>query len=414
MKNLFSNRAFLLVMISDVLQQFAIWIRNMALLYFVMERTNNDPISVSLLSVMEYAPIFIFSFVGGALADRWNPNRTMVAGDILSVCSIIGIVVLLKMDYWQAIFFATLVSAIVGQFSQPSSSKIFKRYVEEKYVSNAIAFNQTLQSLFLIFGPVIGSVVYTQLGLFTALYSLIGLFLLSALTLSFLPIWIEQEEKVERTLGSDIKEGWKFVLQTKNLCMITVAFAIIGLAVGLTNPLEVFLVIERLGLEKEAVQYLAAADGIGMLIGGGVAAIFASKVHPKKTFVFGMFVLALSFLVEGVSTSFWLTSFMRFGTGICLACVNIVVGTLMIQLVPENMVGRVNGTILPIFMGAMLMGNAFAGGLKEVTSIIVVFCIAMLLILMAILPILRMNISGAKVTNQMESTKQNGVKSSFE
>ncbi len=148
----------------------------MALLYFVMERTNNDPISVSLLSVMEYAPIFIFSFVGGALADRWNPNRTMVAGDMLSVCSIIGIIVLLKMDYWQAIFFATLVSAIVGQFSQPSSSKIFKRYVEEKYVSNAIAFNQTLQSLFLIFGPVIGSVVYTQLGVFTALYSLIGLF----------------------------------------------------------------------------------------------------------------------------------------------------------------------------------------------------------------------------------------------
>ncbi|HDR4572089.1 MFS transporter [Bacillus cytotoxicus] len=411
MKNLFSNRAFLLVTISDILQQLAIWIRNMALLYFVMERTNNDPISVSLLSVMEYAPIFIFSFVGGALADRWNPNRTMVAGDMLSVCSIIGIIVLLKMDYWQAIFFATLVSAIVGQFSQPSSSKIFKRYVEEKYVSNAIAFNQTLQSLFLIFGPVIGSVVYTQLGVFTALYSLIGLFLLSALALSFLPIWIEKEEKVERTLGSDIKEGWKFVLQTKNVSMITVAFAIIGLAVGLTNPLEVFLVIERLGLNKEAVQYLAVADGIGMLIGGGIAAIFASKVHPKKMFVFGMFVLALSFLVEGVSTSFWLTSFMRFGTGICLACVNIVVGTLMIQLVPENMVGRVNGTILPIFMGAMLMGNAFAGGVKEVTSIIVVFCIAMLLSLMAILPILRMNIGSAKVTNQMESTKQNGVKS---
>ena len=411
MSQVLKNRFVQGILISALCLQIGIWVRNFAVLLYVMEMTKGNAFAISMISVAEFAPIFIFSFVGGALADRWNPNRTMVAGDMLSVCSIIGIIVLLKMDYWQAIFFATLVSAIVGQFSQPSSSKIFKRYVEEKYVSNAIAFNQTLQSLFLIFGPVIGSVVYTQLGVFTALYSLIGLFLLSALALSFLPIWIEKEEKVERTLGSDIKEGWKFVLQTKNVSMITVAFAIIGLAVGLTNPLEVFLVIERLGLNKEAVQYLAVADGIGMLIGGGIAAIFASKVHPKKMFVFGMFVLALSFLVEGVSTSFWLTSFMRFGTGICLACVNIVVGTLMIQLVPENMVGRVNGTILPIFMGAMLMGNAFAGGVKEVTSIIVVFCIAMLLSLMAILPILRMNIGSAKVTNQMESTKQNGVKS---
>ncbi|PDX98844.1 MFS transporter [Bacillus pseudomycoides] len=412
MKSLFKNRAFMLVMASDILQQFAIWIRNMALLYFVMERTNNDPVSVSLLSVMEYAPIFVFSFIGGALADRWNPKRTMVVGDMLSMVSIIGIVFLLKMDYWQAIFFAALVSAVVGQFSQPSSSRIFKRYVEEKHVANAIAINQTLQSLFMIFGPVVGSIVYTQLGLFISLYSLIGLFVLSAITLSFLPRWIEKEKTEGISLWNDIKEGWRYVLQTKNLCMITITFAIIGLAVGLTNPLEIFLVIERLGMEKEAVQYLAAADGIGMLIGGVVAAVFASKVNPKKMFVFGMVVLAMSFLVEGLSTSFWITSLMRFGTGICLACVNIVVGTLMIQLVPENMVGRVNGTILPLFMGTMLIGNSLAGGLKEATSLIIVFCIAMSLILLAILPILRMRIN-EEVRNKKEDANQKGVTDSL-
>ncbi|KEK24356.1 MFS transporter [Bacillus gaemokensis] len=412
MKALFRNRAFMLVMASDILQQFAIWIRNMALLYFIMERTNNDPVSVSLLSVMEYAPIFIFSFIGGALADRWNPKRTMVAGDILSLLSIIGIVLLLKLDYWQAIFFAAFVSAIVGQFSQPSSSRIFKRYVEEKHVANAIAINQTLQSLFIIFGPVVGSIVYIQFGLFTSLYSLIGLFVLSAITLSFLPRWIEKEKTVSTSLRNDIKEGWRYVLQTKNLCMITITFAIMGLAVGLTNPLEVFLVIERLGMEKEAVQYLAAADGIGMLIGGIVAAVFASKVHPKKMFVFGMVMLAMSFLVEGLSTSFWITSLMRFGTGICLACVNVVVGTLMIKLVPEEMVGRVNGTILPLFMGAVLIGNSLAGGLKEMTSIIAVFSIAMLLILLAVLPILRMKIN-EEVGNKQEDTNKKELTDSF-
>ncbi|MEB3056276.1 MFS transporter [Bacillus pseudomycoides] len=412
MKSLFKNRAFMLVMASDILQQFAIWIRNMALLYFVMERTNNDPVSVSLLSVMEYAPIFVFSFIGGALADRWNPKRTMVVGDMLSMVSIIGIVFLLKMDYWQAIFFAALVSAVVGQFSQPSSSRIFKRYVEEKHVANAIAINQTLQSLFMIFGPVVGSIVYTQLGLFISLYSLIGLFVLSAITLSFLPRWIEKEKTEGISLWNDIKEGWRYVLQTKNLCMITITFAIIGLAVGLTNPLEIFLVIERLGMEKEAVQYLAAADGIGMLIGGVVAAVFSSKVNPKKMFVFGMGFLAMSFLVEGLSTSFWITSLMRFGTGICLACVNIVVGTLMIQLVPENMVGRVNGTILPLFMGTMLIGNSLAGGLKEATSLIIVFCIAMSLTLLAILPILRMRIN-EEVRNKKEDANQKGVTDSL-
>ncbi|MDR4277420.1 MFS transporter, partial [Bacillus paranthracis] len=80
-------------------------------------------------------------------------------------------------------------------------------------------------------------------------------------------------------------------------------------------------------MEKEAVKYLAAADGIGMFIGGIVAAIFVSKVNPKKMFVFGMGILAMTFLVEGISTSVWITCFMRVGTGICLAWVTIVVVT---------------------------------------------------------------------------------------
>ncbi len=65
--------------------------------------------------------------------------------------------------------------------------------------------------------------------------------------------------------------------------MITITFTIIGLAVGLTTPLEVFLVIERLGMEKGSSSiFSAAADGIGMLIGGIVARDFRFKSEPEK------------------------------------------------------------------------------------------------------------------------------------
>ena len=42
MQRLLSNRVFRLVMVSDFLQHTAIWIRNMALLFYVMERTGGD------------------------------------------------------------------------------------------------------------------------------------------------------------------------------------------------------------------------------------------------------------------------------------------------------------------------------------------------------------------------------------
>ena len=48
MRHLFGNRAFVL-MVSDFMQNIGIWIRNMALLFFIMEKSNHDPVAVSLL-----------------------------------------------------------------------------------------------------------------------------------------------------------------------------------------------------------------------------------------------------------------------------------------------------------------------------------------------------------------------------
>lgn len=80
MKHLFRNKAFVLLTISDVLQNIGIWIRNMALLYFIMEKSHHNPVAISLLTVIEYAPIFLVSIIGGVLADRWRPKRTMIWG----------------------------------------------------------------------------------------------------------------------------------------------------------------------------------------------------------------------------------------------------------------------------------------------------------------------------------------------
>lgn len=75
MKELLKNRVFLIVQGADLLQQIGIWTRNMALLFYIMEMTNNNPTAVSLLTTLEYLPIFIFSLIGGTYADRWNPKK---------------------------------------------------------------------------------------------------------------------------------------------------------------------------------------------------------------------------------------------------------------------------------------------------------------------------------------------------
>jgi len=96
----------------------------------------------------EFAPIFIFSMIGGTLADRWKPRRTMVWSDLLTAASVFAVLLALIYGSWHALFFAAFVSSVLSQFSQPSAMKLFKRHVPDKQLQGVMAAHQSLSSLF--------------------------------------------------------------------------------------------------------------------------------------------------------------------------------------------------------------------------------------------------------------------------
>ncbi|KAA8782346.1 MFS family permease [Paenibacillus sp. 4624] len=388
MSTLFRNKAFLIVTGSDLLQNLAIWIRNMAILYYVMDQTQGNPIAVSLITVLEYAPIFVFSIIGGALADRWNPKRTMIIGDILSALSIVMIIAVLSSGYWQILYVATFVSSIVSQFSQPSSVKIVKRNVEEEHVQSAIAITQSGQSLFLILGPIVGTFIYTVMGIQTSMYALLILFIASAILLTFLPKDSAQQE-TETSLLADIKEGWQYVGQSRSLKMLSLVFICVGLSSGLISPLEIFLITERLGLEQTSLQFLSGVSGLGLLIGGGIAAAFSGKMNQTLTLIVGVMCLVVTTMGEVLSSWFWLTLVISFLSSISLAFINVIISTYLVTQIDERLIGRVNGTITPLFMGAMLLGSSMAGVIMNNTSLFIVYVISVTVMILSILPGMR-------------------------
>ncbi|MGV2967973.1 MFS transporter [Paenibacillus sp. FSL L8-0435] len=388
MNTLFRNKAFLIVTGSDLLQNLAIWIRNMAILYYVMDQTQGSPIAVSLITVLEYAPIFVFSIIGGALADRWNPKRTMILGDILSALSIVMIIAVLSSGYWQILYVATFVSSVVSQFSQPSSLKIVRRNVKGEHLQSAIAITQSGQSLFLILGPIVGTFIYTAMGIQASMYALLILFLTSALLLTFLPKDATQRE-TNTSLLADIKEGWQYVARSRSLKMLSLVFICIGLSAGLISPLGIFLITQRLGLEATSLQFLSGASGLGLLIGGGIAAAVSGKLNQTLTLIVGVLCLAVATMGEVLSSWFWLTLLISFLSSISLAFINVIISTYLVTRIDEHLIGRVNGTITPLFIGSMLLGSSMAGVLMNSTSIFIVYAISVTVMIMGIVPAMR-------------------------
>lgn len=372
---LLRNRFLQTILLSNVLLQIGIWVRNFAILLYVAETTNNDPYAISLISVAEFAPIFVFSFIGGTFADRWLPKRTMIWCDLLSAVSVFVVLLTIHFGSWQFVYLVAFISAILSQFSQPSGMRLFKQHVPEEQLQQGMALFQSLMAIFMVLGPMLGTFVYSTFGLETSIAVMGVVFLLSALVLFRLPK-DKAESQTEAAKGQfrkDFAEGFRYVWQSQVLRMLGVAFIIAGLSVGVVQALHLFIVTERLGQNEDFLQYLLMVNGGAMLIGGGIVAAFSKKVSPQLLLIAGMLASAACTVVIGYSTSVPVTLVVEFINGLVFPCIQIAISTMILKWSHTAIVGRVNGVLNPMFVGMMVISMSLAGVLKDAFSLMSIY-----------------------------------------
>ncbi|MCD1258308.1 MFS transporter [Paenibacillus athensensis] len=401
MRSFFGNRFVQAILLSGLFVQIGIWVRNFAVLLFVTEQTHNNSNAVSLIYFAEFAPIFLFSFIGGTFADRWRPKRTMVWCDLLSALSVFMVLLALVFGSWQVIFFVTLVSSILSQFSQPSGMKLFKLHVPESQMQLGMSMYQSMIALFMIFGPILGTFVYYHFGINTGIAIMGVCFVLSAVVLVFLPPDREGEEKEPTRFWADMGEGLRYVRSSKMLTTLGGCFTAAGLGVGLITPMGVFIVTESFSLSAEHLKWFTSVNGAAMIVGGVLAMGLAKKITPQGMLTVGMVVSAVSVALMGNTSWLWLALTAQFFSGIVMPAIQIGISTMILGNTKEAFVGRVNGILNPLFMGTMVFMMLAAGWLKDTFSLGAVYWMSGALFFIGVLimlPILKLKPELEKIT----------------
>ncbi|WP_127584289.1 MFS transporter [Paenibacillus koleovorans] len=375
---MWKNRYVRTILLSRVLLQLGIWIRNFAILLYVTEWTNDDPVSVSLISVAEFAPIFLFALIGGTLADRWRPKRTMVWTDVLSMLSVMAVLIALRDGGWIPLLVGSFVSASLSQLSQPSAMKLYKRHVPEEQLQAVMAMSQSMVAFFTVLGPVVGAFVYMRFGIDASLVATAVLFFGSAVVLTMLP-----RDEMRDVAGAgwagagggggaaqvsfweEMKAGMRYIAGNRALRTLSSTFAAAGLAAGLIQPLLIFIVMEKLGMDKPFVQWVLMVNGAAMLVGGGLIMGIAKKVRPQHLLAIGLLVSAGCTVAVGASSWIWLSLTLQVISGLFYPCIQVGIQTLLFRNTEGAYIGRVSGAITPIFMGMMVLGMLAGGFLKD-------------------------------------------------
>lgn len=396
-----TNRYVRTIILSRVLLQLGIWIRNFAILLYISDITHNNPQYVSLISVVETAPIFIFAFIGGTFADRWRPKLTMVWCDFISAITVFIVLLAVLSGSWYALLVGTFISASLSQFSQPSAMKLYKKNVPAEGLQSVMAMSQSLVAIFMVLGPAVGTFIYLKYGIEASLILTGVMFLGSSLVLTSLPK--DDREEVSAGSSSFLKEltaGLRYVQTNRALRTLSLTFGVTGLAAGLIQPLAIFIAIEKLGLSKQSLQWFMMANGAAMLIGGAAIMGVAKKVKPQILLAIGLLVSAICTIGVGASTLISLTLILQIISGLFYPCIQVGIQTLIMRNTEGPFMGRVGGAITPIFMGMMLIGMALSGYLKDSTSLLTVYALSGCLLFVGVV------LLGPLLRKKQQSTKQ--------
>ncbi|CEQ25974.1 MFS transporter [Paraclostridium sordellii] len=372
--NLIKNRVFVTILVTDIIQQMAIWIRNIAIMFFIMDLTNKDPLAISALNFIEYLPMFLLTFVGGIIADRYNPKKIMFFGDLFSFISFIILGAVISKGYIGAIFLVVLVSASVTQFSYPSSQKYFKEYVDEDSIDKAIGISQLLSSGFFVIGPFIGSQFYFNFGIDKTLMIISLLFLISIALILTLPN--KNFEKIKSSgFIEDIGLTFKYLNEKEILKLLTKMFFVVSFAMGIANNLDIFLVTDRLGLSEEFYQFFSGIAGVGVIIGGGIY-LLVSKHMNNKVLCILIGVFSITVFFEGYSTNAVLTMMLQFIDNVLGGILSGYVMTLITKVTDQEYLGKVNGVTSTLMTFGIMVGTIFSGIFMKYASIVFAFFVA--------------------------------------
>lgn len=120
--DLYEMRSYLLLWFTQMISGLGSATTGYALVIWSYTQTGSA-LQTSLLMVCSYAPYVICSIFAGALSDRWDKKKTMLACDSLAAFSTLMVLFLLKtgnLQIWH-LYIVNAVSGLMNTVQQPAS-----------------------------------------------------------------------------------------------------------------------------------------------------------------------------------------------------------------------------------------------------------------------------------------------------
>jgi MFS family permease len=320
-----------------------------------------DPRLIAVVSAAFYLPWLLLSLPAGALVDRYDRVmlmwRAQVAqGGVVAVIAVLAAFRLADIAMLTAAGFCLGAAEVV--FSNAAQA-ILPQLIPADQLPKAngqLQVSLTLGETFL--GPPVGSVLFAVARVLP--FGLdAGSFVASAGLLSRLPR-VPPAGTTGR-LRAKIAEGLRWLLRHRLLRVVAVLLGVQNFCSQMGQAILVLLATQTLHVGVRGYGLLWTASAVGSIIGGLTNPIVVRRIGQLPSLLISMAATALVFVGIGLAPDAVVAGLLMAGNGFFTAMWNIVTVSLRQQIVPGELLGRVNSVYRMLGWGLMPAG-ALAGG----------------------------------------------------
>jgi predicted MFS family arabinose efflux permease len=364
----FHYRDFRILWIGACTSSIGTWMQEIAQNWLVLEITKS-PFLLGVDAFLGDIPIFLFSLVGGVLADRVDRRFVLIGSQVVQMVSATLLAILIATGHVQ-IWHILALSFVVGTaqaFGGPAYSALVPSLVEKEDVPNAIALNSIQFNLARVIGPVLGGLALKYVGSawcfgLNALSFLAVIISLLRLHINFSP------PRTGESILTSMKSGFRFIrTQGAMEMLIALAFCMTLLAIPTITFLPVFAKIVFAGDAMTYTLFLVAS-GLGSIT-GALTVAWMGDIHNKGRLALGSLVaMGITMFGFAQSKSALLSCLMLFLFGAVLMCAFAMIASLVQLITPNDMRGRVMSVYNVAFRGGMPFGSYLTGWLVPIMT----------------------------------------------
>jgi MFS family permease len=363
------HRDFAFVQTGNSISQLGTWMQYVALGWGIRE-LSSWPFAVALSLVAQFGPSLVLSPYAGSVADRFDRRRVVMLGNLLMVIPpiVIGVLVTLGIQTIPSILALAALGGIAQAMTQPAMIAIVPRIVPGDEITQAIASASVLQNLTRIFGPTLGAVAISTLGLDWAFYLNGVSFLAVVAAWAFVHPPPEIKTASGESYSKQIWEGVGYARRHAQMVQLLIYAAVMSLVVYHSALLPV-IATDVLHSGASGYGLLQSASGVGAILGALIAGEIITDARRRFALVGGVFVTGTAYAIVAVSRSLPLSLFGLALFGFAFFMANAVSQSVLLTVTSDEYRGRIMGLYSTVVAGGVPIAALIGGTIGSLLGV---------------------------------------------